>query len=260
MRLDLRWHELAVPKGAGPPEPLQKGQILHPIKVISRGAQLRQGFSSPLSWCSCGIAFTPCIQGKLVMATLLFMVKLVVCCHIHAVTACINQKPGAARDPNLNIHCTPAALPPPCSTLHVIASLFDVSNVYTHHYAEAPLMGFIFAAMSQGNTSRLGKESRAATRNPQGSASLPASAPPDSEAGSGAESDSAGNEDDQAYLTKAEGVSARRTRQASAHLDSVWQELEATPPKHKSRRKASYSLLGHQISSAACCTPTHCAL
>lgn len=96
--------------------------------------------------------------------------------------------------------------------------------------------------VSQGKVSRLGKEARAARHNPKGSLSRPTSAPVESEAGSGAESDSEDNEEKQASdEKKTERISGRRTRQASAQLESVWEELEATPPRHKSKRKASRS-------------------
>ena len=107
------------------------------------------------------------------------------------------------------------------------------------HCTKAPLSITRLLMLLQAKASRLGKEARAAGRDPKGSNSRPDSAPADSEAGSGDESDSGGNEGDQAYPTKAEGVSGRRTRQASVHLESAWLELEETPPKHKSKRKAS---------------------
>lgn len=126
--------------------------------------------------------------------------------------------------------------------------------------AEA-LLGFTYISVfSQAKVSRLGKEARAAGGDPKGSTSRPDSAPADSEAGSGDESDSGDNEDDQADPSKAEGVSGRRTRQASVQLESAWLELEETPPKHKSRRKASCSSSTGQTypQHVADISTTHC--
>lgn len=92
--------------------------------------------------------------------------------------------------------------------------------------------------------SRLGKEARAAGQDPKGSTSRADSAQADSKAGSGADSDSGEDEENQADH-KEEGVSGRRTRQASVQLEPAWLQLEElegleeTPPKHKSRRRAS---------------------
>lgn len=101
--------------------------------------------------------------------------------------------------------------------------------------------------------SRLGKEARAAGHDPKASTSHPDSAPADSKAGSEAESDSGGNEDSQAH-PKEEGVTGRRTRQASLQIEPAWLELEETPTKHKSRRRASYNpFLAHtDIMSQTC--------
>ena len=131
-----------------------------------------------------------------------------------------------------------------CKTICHVSSL-AMFMCALQHCERAPLSITQMSKWLQAKVSRLGKEARAAGHDPKGSNSRPDSAPADSEAGSGDESGSGGNEDDQANPTKAEGVSGRRTRQASVHLESAWLELEETPPKHKSKRKASCLFYGH---------------
>lgn len=96
----------------------------------------------------------------------------------------------------------------------------------------------LLAVILQGKLSRLGKEARAAGRSPADPARRPASPPLASEAESEPESESDEHEDDKAFEEEAQGILGRRTRQASAHRASAWQDMEATPPKHKPRRKA----------------------
>ena len=117
----------------------------------------------------------------------------------------------------------------------------------------------------QAKRSRLGKEAKAAGRDTKGSTSCAVSAPAYSEAGSGDDLDGEYNEDDQADPNKAERVGGRRTRQASVQLEPAWlqlEELEETPSKHKSKRKASRSSSAAQThhQHAAGMSTTYCQL
>lgn len=103
-----------------------------------------------------------------------------------------------------------------------------------------PRLGHTHQALAvQGKLSRLGKEARAARHDPKGSTNRPAASPDASQAASKADSDSDDNNDDTSFQEEVEGAGGRRTRQASAQRESSWQNMEATPPKQKSRRKAS---------------------
>ena len=95
----------------------------------------------------------------------------------------------------------------------------------------------------QGKLSRLGKEARAAGRDPKGSTKRPAASPDASQAASEPDSDSNDDDDDKSFQEEVEGAGGRRTRQASAQRESGWQDMEATPPKQKSRRKVSSTLV-----------------
>lgn len=131
---------------------------------------------------------------------------------------------------------------------HEFALVHDtlIKRTFCWHISRPAGRHFIHQLLLQGKMSRLGKEARAAGQDPKGYTSHPDSAPTDSKAGSGVDSDSGDNEDNPAH-PKEEGGRGRRTRQASVQPEPAWLELEETPPKHKSRRRASCNPFVGQI-------------